>query len=369
MSAPASLEVALGERTYPIRFSDSGDSLSWVRMLAECAGSYSRIALVADKALDGRVEDLKTASILSSCIRIMDTQGETLKSLERYGDLLDWLAENRLDRKSLLVALGGGVVGDLAGFSAATYLRGIDFVQVPTTLLAMVDSSVGGKTGINLAAGKNLVGAFHQPRGVIVHTPFLKTLPSREFAAGMAEVVKTAMLADAALFEKLESLEVLNPEHPELAQIIRACCAIKAEVVRNDEKEQAGSGGRALLNLGHTFGHAIENASGYGTYLHGEAVAIGLLMAARLSVKLGYLEDSACERVQSLLERYGLPVRLREPLANSVLMNAMTRDKKAVHASLRFVAMRELGRAVTVDNGVSKEWIQELWHEFGASDA
>src|SRR5690606_17551335 len=202
----------------------------------------------------------------------------------------------RLDRTSALMAVGGGVIGDLAGFAAASYLRGIEFLQVPTTLLAMVDSSVGGKTGITLKAGKTLVGAFHQPQAVFIGTDVLATLPPREFAAGMAEVIKYGLLGDAALLAELER-EPLTVGDGRLAGVIRRCCEIKAGIVAADERETAKDGGRALLNLGHTFGHAVEQVAGYGAYLHGEAVAVGLCAAARLSQKLGYIGDAEVARV------------------------------------------------------------------------
>ncbi|HRJ48461.1 MAG TPA: 3-dehydroquinate synthase family protein, partial [Opitutaceae bacterium] len=226
--------------------------------------------------------------------------GENAKSITTLGRVLEFLAEQRLDRGGVLFAVGGGVIGDLGGFAAASYLRGIGFYQVPTTLLAMVDSSVGGKTGINLDAGKNLAGAFHQPRGVFIATDLLRTLPAREFAAGMAEVIKYGLLGDAELFAQLER-RLLTVDSPGLAEVIRRCCALKARIVEADERELAQEGGRALLNLGHTFGHAIEQVAGYGTYLHGEAVAIGLNAAAQLSVKLGALPPADAPRIEAVL--------------------------------------------------------------------
>ena len=214
-----------------------------------------------------------------------------------------------------LFAVGGGVVGDLAGFAAATYLRGIDYYQVPTTLLAMVDSSVGGKTGVNLKAGKNLAGAFHQPRRVFIATGFLGTLPAREFAAGTAEVIKSALLADRPLFEALENAPLAAGDR-RLPPTIRRCCAIKARLVEADERERADEGGRALLNLGHTFAHAVEQVAGYGSYLHGEAVAVGLCAAARLSSRLGMIGAADAARVESAVSAHGLPTRLRRALAD-----------------------------------------------------
>ncbi|MFP4541377.1 MAG: 3-dehydroquinate synthase, partial [Opitutales bacterium] len=293
--------------------------------------------------------------------------GEGSKCLAELERCLDFLAAERVDRGGVVFAVGGGVTGDLAGYAAACYLRGIPFFQVPTTLLAMVDSSVGGKTGVNLPAGKNLVGAFHQPQAVFADVDLLGSLPAREFAAGMAEVIKHGLLADAALFAQLEGLaEPLHPGHEALPAIVRRNCAIKAAVVQADETEQAASGGRALLNLGHTFGHAIEAVAGYGTYLHGEAVAIGLVLATRLSVELGQVEADLVGRVEALLGRYGLPTALRAPIATEALLAAMARDKKVRAGQLKFVALEALGRAVTVP-AVETTLVSRLWRDAGAA--
>jgi len=281
--------------------------------------------------------------------RLVLDPGESTKSLEALGRVLDFMAEQRLDRGSILVAVGGGVIGDLAGFAAAVYLRGIAFWQVPTTLLAMVDSSVGGKTGINLKAGKNLVGSFHQPVRVMIATEVLSTLPPREFAAGMAEVIKCGLLGDAPLFADLERTPV-TVQSPDLATIIRRCCAAKARVVEADEFERAKEGGRALLNLGHTFGHAIEQVTAYRRYLHGEAVAIGLVAAARLSADLGMIPDGDVSRIRAVVAAHGLPVALVEPLPWPELLAAMSRDKKVRAGKLRFVLLEAIGRAVTRDD-------------------
>jgi 3-dehydroquinate synthase len=257
------------------------------------------------------------------------------------------------------------VIGDLGGFAAASWLRGIDFFQVPTTLLAMVDSSVGGKTGINLKAGKNLVGAFHQPRGVFVATDLLATLPQREFAAGMAEVIKYGLLGDAGLFADLEKAP-LTPASSSLASVIRRCCALKARIVEADERELAKEGGRALLNLGHTFGHAIEQATGYGAYLHGEAVAIGLGAAARLSQKLGLIPASDVARVDAVVQAHQLPIRLRAPLPLANLLQAMARDKKVRAGLPRFVVLKKIGEAATRD-GIEPALVEAAFSEVGAA--
>jgi 3-dehydroquinate synthase len=257
------------------------------------------------------------------------------------------------------------VIGDLGGFAAATYLRGIDFYQVPTTLLAMVDSSVGGKTGVNLDAGKNLAGAFHQPRGVFVATDLLATLPPREFAAGMAEVVKYGLLGDADLFSRIERA-ALTATSADLPAVIRRCCELKARMVEADERELAPEGGRALLNLGHTFGHAIEQATDYRRYLHGEAVSIGLAAAARLSCEAGPLTDADVARVERVIGAQGLPVRLAEPLPIAGLMSAMARDKKVRAGRLRLVVLRRLGEAATRDD-ITPAAIEGVWRQLGAT--
>jgi 3-dehydroquinate synthase len=264
----------------------------------------------------------------------------------------------------MVFAVGGGVIGDLAGFAAASYLRGIGYFQVPTTLLAMVDSSVGGKTGINLRAGKNLAGAFHQPRCVFVATELLGTLPPREFAAGAAEVIKYGLLGDAALFGRLER-SPLTVASSDLPAVIRRCCELKARIVEADERELAPQGGRALLNLGHTFGHAIEQVTGYGRYLHGEAVAVGLAAAARLSWQLGGLDAADVARIESALVAHALPVRLMEPLSLSGLLAAMTRDKKVRAGLPRFVVLAHIGEAVTRD-GIAAAAVESAWRDVGA---
>jgi 3-dehydroquinate synthase len=275
--------------------------------------------------------------------------GEGTKSVEQLSVVWEFLATSGLDRGGVVFALGGGVIGDLAGFAAATYQRGVEFRQVPTTLLAMVDSSVGGKTGLNLRAGKNLAGAFHQPRAVYILPEVLRTLPAREFAAGMAEVIKSGLLGDAALFRSLEKNPVRVSDTKRVAEVVRRCCAIKARVVEADEFERAASDGRALLNLGHTFAHAIERAAGYGCYLHGEAVGIGLAAAADLSVCMGLIPDADRQRIVSVLRAHRLPVKLRQPLAAVSLLEAMRKDKKVRAGRLRFVVLKKLGRAATCD--------------------
>ena len=290
--------------------------------------------------------------------------GEKAKSIEVFGQVQDFLATNRVSRQGLLWVVGGGVPGDLGGFSAASYLRGIDYMQVPTTLLAMVDSSVGGKTGLNLSAGKNLVGAFHHPRAVYIDTDFLQTLPPREFAAGAAEIIKYGLLGDAALFGRLEH-EALTVQSADLPAVIRRCCEMKAQIVRADERELAAEGGRALLNLGHTFGHAVEQVTGFQAYLHGEAVGVGLAAAARLSQKLGYLSAADVQRVERTVGAHNLPLQLREPLSLAALMESMMHDKKVRSGKLRFIVLKRLGEAAT-QSDIEPALVESVWRELGA---
>ena len=295
--------------------------------------------------------------------------GEKTKSVANLEEVWNFLAQIKMDRGGVVFAVGGGVVGDLIGFAAGSFLRGIDFYQVPTTLLAMVDSSVGGKTGINLIAGKNLVGAFHQPSEVWADTKFLEKLPAREFSAGMAEVIKYGMLADTSLYRKIRGFaNPLNFESEELLNIIKECCAIKASIVKSDERETSLDGkGRALLNLGHTFAHAFEAVSGYGTYLHGEAVAIGLVCALKLSKKIGLCQNDSENELHDLLIRYDLPVCLNSPIPLDSLLEAMRSDKKVSRGKQRFVVMREIGDAFQTDD-IDQNLVNDVLEEVGAAN-
>ena len=266
------------------------------------------------------------------------------KTLANVSRLLDVLIANRFSRDACVVALGGGVVGDMAGFAAACYQRGVAFVQVPTTLLAQVDSSVGGKTGVNHPGGKNLIGAFHQPGAVFADTNTLNTLPDRELRAGLAEVIKYGLIVDPEFFDWLEShaTELLGRDPAALAYAIRRSCEIKAEIVGRDEREQ---GERALLNLGHTFGHAIESATNYATWLHGEAVGAGMLLAADMSQRLGWVSPADVTRVERILEKFGLPVDVSS-LAADTLADKMKIDKKVAAGRIRLVLLKAIGKSV-----------------------
>lgn len=339
-----SVKVPLGSRSYSILIGPK----MLPRLGRECSklGLGRRCAVVTDAKVGphyakAAVSSLRRAGFDPVVITV--PSGETAKSLKVVGQCYDQLAQHRLERKSFIVALGGGVVGDLAGFVAATYLRGIPFVQVPTTLLAHVDSSVGGKVGVNLPAGKNLVGAFHQPRLVLCDLDTLKTLPSREYRSGLAEVIKYGIIHDPALFRRLERdlPRLLKLEGAALTAVVARCCEIKAEVVGEDETE---SGRRAILNFGHTIGHAIEAISAYNRYLHGEAISIGQVAAAQLSARHSGLPETDVQRIHALFVAAGLPISIRlSPAQRARLLAAMKLDKKVSGGEVRFVLARRLG--------------------------
>lgn len=356
------LTVSTSGGTYPIRFLTSTPEVltalePWHREGRRMASLLDAEVARAHPDFAAGLERLGPVLLLPG--------GERSKEVSTLERVWGFCAESGLDRQAVLLVCGGGVLGDCGGFAAATWLRGIRFVQIPTTLLAMVDSSVGGKTGLNTAAGKNLVGAFHQPVAVLIARAFLTSLPERELSAGMAEIIKAGMLADADFFHRQAALQPPLAREEKLDEIIRRACAIKAEVVSADEKESAAEGGRALLNLGHTFAHAIENVAGYGTYLHGEAVAIGLMMATDLSVRLGRLEDTERSGVRALLEKFALPTRLRTPLLVKDLLAAMAKDKKNRQGQLRLVLLKRIGEAVTA-SGIEPDEVGRLWSDYGA---
>jgi 3-dehydroquinate synthase len=336
------LEVNLGARSYPILI---GDGLLREPGLAAAQIPGREVLLVSNTVVAPLYASLlKTALSDRRVVEVVMADGERHKSLATAGRVFDTLIANRLGRDVIVVALGGGVVGDLAGFVAACYQRGVALVQVPTTLLAQVDSSVGGKTAVNHPGGKNLIGAFHQPRCVIADTAVLASLPLRELRAGLAEVIKYGLIWDERFFDWIESQlpALLAREPAALAQAIFRSCQIKADIVSRDEREQ---GERALLNLGHTFGHAIESATGYVQWLHGEAVGTGLLIAADLSHRLGMLDASVVARLRVLLERAGLPVEAPRIGAGRAL-DFMRVDKKVQSGRVRLVLLAGLGRSV-----------------------
>jgi len=337
------LTVSLGDRSYPIHIGRGIlDSLDLLRP----AIAGSRIAIVTNETVAplylARIE-----SALSSWnpVTVVLPDGEKFKTLEILNRIFSALLEKHCDRKTTLLALGGGVIGDMTGFAAATYQRGIPFVQLPTTLLAQVDSSVGGKTGVNHPLGKNMIGAFHQPRAVIIDTDTLNTLPDNELSAGLAEIIKYGLIGDPELFSWLEKNidRLLARDTDALAFAIERSCSDKATVVAADERE---AGARALLNLGHTFGHAIENGVGYGKWLHGEAVAAGMCMAADLAQRLGWLGKPDVERIVQLVRRARLPVSAPGTLTARRLRELMSVDKKVEAGKLRLVVPKGLGQSV-----------------------
>jgi 3-dehydroquinate synthase len=335
------LNVELGTRSYPILI--AGGLLGQPEVFEQHLRAQELLIVSNTTVAPLYLPKLSVSLGKRRIVEVILPDGEVHKTLANAARVLDVLVANRLGRDCAVLALGGGVVGDLAGFVAACYQRGVDFVQVPTTLLAQVDSAVGGKTGVNHPGGKNLIGAFHQPVLVVNDTATLATLPPRELRAGLAEVIKYGLIADAALFQWLEEhLEELLAGDPQaLAHIIRRSCEIKAAVVGRDERER---GERALLNLGHTFGHAIESATAYREWLHGEAVGAGLVMAAAMSAAFGVLDPSEAERVRRLVERAGLPTRI-DGVAPAVALEHMRIDKKVLGGRLRLVLLRGIGAA------------------------
>ena len=341
------LEVALGERSYPIHI--GAGLLGQPALFAphvegrlEAIVTNATVAPLHAAQLDATLERAGAAARM----RIVLPDGEAHKDWRTLDLVFESLLRGRADRRTVLVALGGGVVGDIAGFAAATYQRGVAHLQVPTSLLAQVDSSVGGKTAINHPLGKNMIGAFHQPCAVVADTATLATLPPRELASGLAEVVKYGAIHDVAFLAWIEEhASALAARDPTaLAHAIRRSCEIKAEIVAADERE---AGARALLNFGHTFGHAIESATGYGTWLHGEAVAIGMALAARFSVAQGRIAASDAERLERLLARLGLPVR-PPAITRERWLEYMGRDKKNERGRITLVLLERLGRAAIV---------------------
>lgn len=322
-----------------------------------------KVLLVSNPAIfkhygERAIAALKAAGLdVNTCIL---PAGERYKNLNSIQKIYDLALKNRLERSSTIVALGGGVIGDMTGFAAATWLRGINFIQVPTTLLAMVDASIGGKTGVNHPQGKNLIGAFHQPRLVFIDPQVLKTLPVREFRAGMAEVIKYGIIWDAELFAQLEASPRLDRlrDLPEglLAEILNRSCQAKADVVSKDEKE---AGLRAILNYGHTIGHAIESLTGYRSVNHGEAVAIGMVAAGELAVKLNFWPQEAQERQNAVIKKAGLPTQLPSGIDIEAIIDTLQTDKKVKDGKVRFVLPTQIG-AATVTDKVTADFIQQV---------
>ena len=342
------LAAATADRSYPIQIGRGliADASTW-QPLVEGRG----VILVTDDRVGPLYGETVRAAlrVASQLTEVVLPAGESHKDMTSIQKILDAALAEKHERGSLFVALGGGVVGDMTGFAAACFLRGADFIAVPTTLLAQVDSSVGGKTGVNHAMGKNLIGAFHQPQQVVVDLDTLATLPAREYAAGLAEVIKYGLIRDAEFFAWLiDNVEALNGrEAAALAFAIERSCAIKAVVVAADERE---GGVRAHLNFGHTFGHAIERIQGYGDWLHGEAVAAGMVLASRLSVLHGTLDSEVVDQLTAFNQAVGLPVAPPASVTTQAMLEAMGSDKKVSGGKVRYIMLTQLGEAVVAEN-------------------
>lgn len=353
------LKVDLGDRTYPIfigpqLLSDPGCLHPYIKGRQVVVVSNETVAplylQLLERTLSGYDrKDGRKGGCIDDCINVILPDGEQYKNLEVLNRIFDGLLQARHTRKTTLIALGGGVVGDMTGFAAACYQRGVDFIQVPTTLLSQVDSSVGGKTGVNHPLGKNMIGAFYQPNVVVVDTDTLSTLPDRELSAGLAEVIKYGLICDRPFYDWLKvNMDRLMSRDPEaLSYAIHHSCQNKARVVEADEKE---SGLRAILNLGHTFGHAIETHMGYGDWLHGEAVSAGIVMAADLSCRLGYISEVEVGEIIRLLKKARLPVSPPRDMTPERFLELMSVDKKVMDGQLRLVLLESVGKAVIDDD-------------------
>ncbi|MEH6736438.1 MAG: 3-dehydroquinate synthase [Shewanella sp.] len=351
------IQVQLGDRSYPIYIGQDlmNDSGLFARYLT------NKKALIVSNDTIAPLYLQQIQQAMSACARIETVilpDGEKFKDLQHLDYIFTALLEHNFARDSVLVALGGGVVGDMTGFAAACYQRGIEFIQVPTTLLSQVDSSVGGKTAVNHPLGKNMIGAFYQPKSVIIDTLCLQTLPANEFAAGMAEVIKYGIIWDADFFQWLEAnVDALKSLQTDaLNYAIAKCCQIKADVVAQDETEQ---GVRALLNLGHTFGHAIEAEMGYGVWLHGEAVSAGTVLAAQTACKLNLLNEQSVERICRLMQAFDLPITAPESMGFEQFIKHMRRDKKVLGGKIRLVLPTEIGKA-DVFSDVSEDLLKQV---------
>jgi 3-dehydroquinate synthase len=354
------LNLNLGEKSYPIYIGEN--LLSQADYLTKHI-SGNQVMIVSNTTVAPLYID-KVKSLLTDfeVCEVILPDGEQYKNLDTVNQIFTSLLENRFDRSSTLIALGGGVVGDMTGFAAASYQRGVNFIQIPTTLLSQVDSSVGGKTGVNHPLGKNMIGAFYQPKAVIIDVDTLDTLPKREFSAGMAEVIKYGLLGNENFLSFIEKNVdfLMNKKKSSLIDAIYQSCNDKANIVAEDELE---AGKRALLNLGHTFGHAIENSMGYGNYLHGEAISIGMYMAAVMSEKEGFIDQSQVNRVKSILENCELPTRLIGKINFSDFSKSMSVDKKVLKGKIRLVLLKTIGAAFISDD-YHKEFLDQTIKEF-----
>jgi 3-dehydroquinate synthase len=353
------LTVELGERSYPI-YIDNG-LLGQAELLKQHIPGNSALIVSNETVAPLYLE--KTQSMLSGLKHeaVILPDGEKYKNLEVLNQIYDGLLRNHFDRNTTIIALGGGVVGDMAGFAAASYQRGVHLIQIPTTLLSQVDSSVGGKTGVNHALGKNMIGAFYQPKAVIADTDTLDTLPERELSAGLAEIIKYGLISDAEFFQWLENNmpQLLSRDKTALSYAIEVSCQSKADIVAADERE---SGQRALLNLGHTFGHAIENGMGYGEWLHGEAIGAGMCMAASLSRQMGWMSDEDTQKTFNLIEQAKLPCKAPPTMTSDQFLELMSVDKKVIDGVLRLILMKGIGKSLVTDDYTIEDLRQVIEH-------
>ena len=354
------LNVELADKSYPIYI--GSDLLSSKSLLSDHIQGKQVMVVTNTTIAPLYLEKLKDALSDFNVESVILPDGEEFKTLETLNKVFDALLKAKFDRSSTLVALGGGVVGDITGYAAASYQRGVNFIQLPTSLLSQVDSSVGGKTGVNHELGKNMIGAFYQPKAVIIDVDTLDTLSDQEYSAGMAEVIKYGLLGNADFFSMLETnIESIMARNKDLIiEIIFNSCKDKASIVALDEFEK---GNRALLNLGHTFGHGIENAFGYGNYLHGEAVSIGMVMATKLSMDEGYLSNEDAIRVESILSKADLPISIKKSIGSETLIEAMSLDKKSIDGKIRLVLLKALGDSYLTDS-YSKENFNKVVNNF-----
>ncbi len=354
------LNLDLQEKSYPIYIGQ--DLLSEGELLTKHI-SGKQVMIVTNTAV-APLYLKKVQNLLSSfeLAQVILPDGEKYKTLDMLNCIFSALLENKFDRSCTLIALGGGVVGDMTGFAAASYQRAVNFIQIPTTLLSQVDSSVGGKTGVNHALGKNMIGAFHQPKCVLIDIDTLDTLDNQQYSAGMAEVIKYGLLGHLNFFNFLQEniKDLTNRDKSLMAEIIYHSCQHKANIVAQDELEM---GKRALLNFGHTFGHAIENTLGYGTFLHGEAISVGMLMAVKLSQLEGYLSSNQVAQVQDLLEKANLPISIIGKISTAAFLKAMSVDKKVINGNIRLVLLKELGRAFVCDD-YKNQLLNQVINEF-----
>ncbi len=357
------LTVELGDRSYPIYIGDN--LLGQADLIQKHIAGNSALIVTNETVAPLYLE--KTQSMLSGLKNetVILPDGEKYKNLEVLNQIYDGLLRNRFDRNTTVIALGGGVVGDMAGFAAASYQRGVHLIQLPTTLLSQVDSSVGGKTGVNHALGKNMIGAFHQPKAVIADTDTLDTLPDKELSAGLAEIIKYGLICDETFFGWLETNMplLLARDKKALNYAIEVSCQTKADIVADDERE---SGKRALLNLGHTFGHAIENAMGYGEWLHGEAVGAGMCMAASMSNQMGWMSDEDTQKTFNLIEQARLPCKAPDSMTAEKFLDLMSVDKKVLDGVLRLVLMKGIGKSLVTDDYTLEDLTQAINHSVAA---